>query len=288
MDIGEIRGRLDRMRDTLLRGGKFDVDWAVEALRAAREYLDVVEDDEPPVDVDDGFVILPVTRYEALREAEETLEETRFEPADGEQDEKQAPIDALTRRVNELAESNLKWARDYARLAHHVREQRAEIGRLKGVSDRPPDAANTVGTVNTVIVSHIQDLQAEIDGIKDRLDEGYGQFNKIKSRLDEQSDRLHGFIARMNRLESEFADRIDVLVGRMDATDKAVGETLSTIFDRLGAMTSRLNRLDADVMPIRRIGPGTSPEAGQRDKDTGDRPLREIKGVADGVGSTKP
>jgi predicted RNase H-like nuclease (RuvC/YqgF family) len=236
MDIGEIRGRLDRMRDTLLRGGKFDVDWAVEALRAAREYLDVVEDDEPPVDVDDGFVILPVTRYEALREAEETLEETRFEPADGEQDEKQAPIDALTRRVNELAESNLKWARDYARLAHHAREQRAEIERLgeaatAGEPQLPP-----------VLDKHLHDLQAEIDGIKDRL----------------------------------------------DAQDKAVGETLSTIFDRLGVMTARLNKLDADVMPIRRIGPGTVPEARERDKATGDRLLREIKGVADGVGSTKP
>jgi FtsZ-binding cell division protein ZapB len=280
MDIGEFRRRIVEYREGVVPRSATD--------GFLGELLEALDDDGPPVDVDDGFVILPVTRYEALREAEETLQETRFEPDDGEADEKQATIDALTRRVNELAESNLKWAREYARLAHHVREQRAEIGRLKGVSDRPPDAANTVGTVNTVIVSHIQDLQAEIDGIKDRLDEGYGQFNKIKSRLDEQSDRLHGFIARMNRLESEFADRIDVLVGRMDATDKAVGETLSTIFDRLGAMTSRLNRLDADVMPIRRIGPGTSPEAGQRDKDTGDRPLREIKGVADGVGSTKP
>jgi hypothetical protein len=168
MDIGEFRRRIVEYREGVVPRSATD--------GFLGELLEALDDDGPPVDVDDGFVILPVTRYEALREAEENL----------------------------------------------------------------------------------------------------------------QSDRLHGFIARMNRLESEFADRIDVLVGRMDATDKAVGETLSTIFDRLGAMTSRLNRLDADVMPIRRIGPGTSPEAGQRDKDTGDRPLREIKGVADGVGSTKP
>jgi hypothetical protein len=284
MELEEIRGRLDRIRETLLRGGKFDVDWAVEALSAAREYLDDAEDDGPPVDVDDGFVILPMPRYEALREAEEHLQETRFEPDD----------DGHGERTDVTLMRHLS-------AAHH------EIHRLRsGARARDVDAATPGASAarvkDEVFLKHLQDLQAEIDGIKDRLDEGCGQFNKIKDRLDtahEQSaalfcshwDRINALAARMDRmngLESEFAERVDVLAGRMDATDKAVGETLSTIFDRLGAMTARLNRLDADVMPIRRIGPGTVPEARERDEATRDRLLREIKKVADGVGSTKP
>jgi hypothetical protein len=62
--------------------------------------------------VDDGFVILPVTRYEALREAEENLQETRFEPADGEADEKQATIDALTRRLDGVCNESSAGSRD--------------------------------------------------------------------------------------------------------------------------------------------------------------------------------
>jgi hypothetical protein len=105
-----------------------------------------------------------------------------------------------------------------------------EIARLKGDARVRAEAAAPLearADPDPVLDKHLQDLQAEIDGIKDRLDEGCGQSTTSSS-------------ARR---------------------DKAVGETLSTIFDRLGAMTARLNRLDADVMPIRRIGPGTGPEA---------------------------
>jgi hypothetical protein len=220
MELEEITRQLDRLTGTFRHGGNFDAHWAAEVLSAAREYLDDADaDDGPPASVDDGFVILPVARYEALREAEEQLQEMRFEPSDGEPDDKQATID-------ELSKAHLKWREQDRRL-------REAAGPTAGhVSDE-------------VFLKHLQDLQAEIDGIKDRLDEGCGEFNKIKARLDEQSDRLHGFIARMNRLE-------------------------------------------ADVMPIRRIGPGTGPPDQQRDEATRDRLLQEIKRVAGGVESTKP
>jgi hypothetical protein len=245
MDIGEFRRRIVEYRKEVLPRGATD--------GFLGELLEALDDDGPPVDVDDGFVILPVTRYEALREAEETLQETRFEPDDDGEDEKQATIDALKRRADELAAANMNFARDYAGLAHHAREQRAEIGRLeaaaKAKSRADADAtpwASAVRVKDEVLLKHIQDLQAEIDGIKDRLDEGCGQFNKIKARLDEQSDRLHGFIARMNKIEVKTQP--------------------------IGVLRE----------------PGFGPEARERDEATRDRLLREIKRVADGVGSTKP
>jgi hypothetical protein len=244
MELEEITRQLDRLTGTFRHGGNFDAHWAAEVLSAARECLDDADaDDGPPASVDDGFVILPVARYEALREAEEQLQETRFGPTDGDGPSGQGVIDALTGECQELRKANLKWRDNFQAREAHISAQALEIGRLKGEAKVAAAAPRQVS--DEVLVKHIQDLQAEIDGIKDRLDEGCGEFNKIKARLDEQSDRLHGFIARMNRLE-------------------------------------------ADVMPIRRIGPGTGPPDQQRDEATRDRLLQEIKRVAGGVESTKP
>jgi hypothetical protein len=187
MDIGEFRRRIVEYREGVVPRSATD--------GFLGELLEALDDDGPPVDVDDGFVILPVTRYEALREAEEALQETRFEPADdGEADEA-----ALARRVDELRGINED-------LHGLLREQAAENGRLKEAAKaqageaipRPGPTAREY-TLHPVLDKHLQDLQAEIDGIKSRL----------------------------------------------DAQDKAVGEALGTIFDRLGVMTARLNKLDA-------------------------------------------
>jgi DNA repair exonuclease SbcCD ATPase subunit len=225
MELEEVRRRIDKLQEgtsswpsqvATTDGYVYDLQTVYRAICDVTKALDELESpDGPPVDVDDGFVILPMPRYEALREAEETLQETRFEPdGDDGQDEKQATIDALKRRGNELAAANMKFARDYAELAHHAREQRAEIERLEEAAKARAEAA-TAGEpqLPPVLDKHLQDLQAEIDGIKDRLDEGCGQFNKIKDRLDtahEQSaalfcshwDRINALAARMNKLEA--------------------------------------------------------------------------------------
>jgi Mg2+ and Co2+ transporter CorA len=189
MGLEKVRRRLDRMRETLLRGGKFDIDWAADSLLAAREHLEHLEDaaDEPPVSVDDGFAILPMARYEALREAEENLQETRFETAGGDEHD-----EAALRRVDELRGIN----EDLHRL---LREQAMEIGRLKTAAKVRADATNTVGTVNTVIVRHIQDLQAEIDAIKDRLDTAD---KRIGDALVNMFDRINAVVARLNKLDA--------------------------------------------------------------------------------------
>jgi chromosome segregation ATPase len=248
MELEEIKVRLDRIRDTLDRGGKFDIDWAVEVLAAAREYLDDVEDD-PPVKVDDGFVILPVTRYEALREAEENLQETRFEPADGEADEKQATIDALTRRLDGVCNESNGRLKEIERLVALVRNlhrscdeyhsrthaMQEEIGRLKGDAEVRADAAAPLRDVSgrraseEVFLKHIQDIQAEIDGIKDRLDE------------------ITQHVGAANLRWAGIKRQVDDMTPSFDAK-------LGAHWDRINAFAARLNRLEADVMPIRGTG----------------------------------
>jgi hypothetical protein len=236
-----------------------ELDEIYRDLKAILDRIETVADEpDDAVDVDDGFAILSMARYEALREAEEHLQETRFGPSDGD------PSDpnSLSRRVVRQYNLILDQAEEIDRLqveVGHLREAvmvRADAGAPLKPSDgeaaRAPDTPNTVGTVNAVVVRHIQDLQAEIGGIKDRLEEGcgefrdlYGRVSGLSARLDEQSDRLLGFIARMNKIE-------------------------------------------ADVMPIRRIGPGTGPQDQQRVEATTDRLLQEIKRVTHGVESTRP
>jgi hypothetical protein len=246
MELEEIKVRLDRIRDTLDRGGKFDIDWAVEVLAAAREYLDDVEDD-PPVKVDDGFVILPVTRYEALREAEENLQETRFEPTVSDQQDR---IDALTRLIDQLKVAIEGRDRTIAHLKEAAKV-RAEAA--------APGATASEPQLHPVLDKHLQDLQGEIDGIKDRLDEVCGQSNGISAAI-----------------------------GNLRDGDRVAGNELCRLNDRINAVAARVNRLDADIMPFRRIGPVTGPEDQRRDEATRDRMLREIKRVTGGVESTKP
>jgi hypothetical protein len=209
MDIGEFRRRIVEYRKEVVPRSATD--------GFLGELLEALDDDGPPVDVDDGFVILPVRRYEALRKAEETLQETRFEPADAPPLGKIEGLESLYNRVGEIMErldealdrgkSRTAGADCYQSLA----ALRADIrDGLKGseyavyrdavatadgeetsrrvmvdhLTRKTDEISNTIG----ILPRHLQGLQAEIEG--------------IKGRLDEQSDRLHGFIARMNKIEA--------------------------------------------------------------------------------------
>jgi hypothetical protein len=119
----------------------------------------------------EGFVVLPVGRFDELRQAEEHLEETRFEPAE------------------------------------------AAAYLQPGPTAREP-------ALHPVLDKHLQDVQAEIDGIKERLDEdrrwlenhdravarlvdGVGEDGKaFGPRLDELFDRIEGLRARLARMEA--------------------------------------------------------------------------------------
>jgi hypothetical protein len=231
MELEEIARNLEEIRLDMLRevnaferrdAGPHRVrDACVRIYAVGRMLDDLADATAPGATVEgEGFVVLPIGRFDELRQAEEHLEETRFAPSDGEADEA-----AMARRVDELRGINED-------LHGLLREQAAENGRLKaendrwrGVSDRPLEPFTpgpmTVSprVADEVLLKHIQDHQAEIEGIKDRL--------------DEQSDRINALVARMIRL-------------------------------------------DADIMPIRQIGPGTGPEARQRDEATKARLLQEV------------
>jgi chromosome segregation ATPase len=216
MELDTIKSGIDRMMGTFLRGGEFDVHWACEILSAARKYIDEPPGaDDPPVSADDDFAILSMPRYEALREAEENLQKMRFEPTDDDEDEKQATIDALTRRLDGVCNESNARLKEIERLVALVRNLHGscdeyqsrthalqeEIGRLKGAAKEEIRHLREAAKVRAdeVFLKHVQDLQSEVDGIKDRL----------------------------------------------DAQDRAVGEKFGTIFDRLGAFAGRMNQLKA-------------------------------------------
>jgi chaperonin cofactor prefoldin len=269
MGLDEVRRRIDKLQEgtsgwpsqvATTDGYVYDLQTVYRAICDVTKALDELEEvDDPPVNVDDGFAILPMARYEALREAEENLQETRFEPADGEADEKQATIDALTRRLDGLAESNRRLVEGLDGRGRYIHEQAAEIGLLKEAAKVRAEATAPGPTapepqLHPVLDKHLQDIQAEIDAIKGRLDEGCGQSNKIEVRLGE----------------------VEHLVGSTNVATP-------NLRDRINAFAARMNRLEADVMPFRRIGPGTGPRDRQRDEATRDRLLQEIKRVAGGV-----
>jgi chaperonin cofactor prefoldin len=244
MRLDEVRRRIDKLQEgtsswpsqvATTDGYVYDLQTVYRAICDVTKALDELEEvDDPPVNVDDGFAILPMARYEALREAEENLQETRFEPADGEADEKQATIDALTRRLDELAESNRRLVRALDGRGRYIHEQAAEIGLLREAAKVRAEATAPGPTarepaLHPVLDKHLKDLQAEIGGIK---------------------DRINAFAARMNRLE-------------------------------------------ADVMPFRRIGPLRDPVLGPDARKTVEeaksRLLEEALGRgAGGVESSKP
>jgi chaperonin cofactor prefoldin len=307
MRLDEVRRRIDKLQEgtsswpsqvATTDGYVYDLQTVYRAICDVTKALDELEEvDDPPVNVDDGFAILPMARYEALREAEENLQETRFEPADGEADEA-----ALARRVDELRRINED-------LHGLLREQAVEVGRLREAAKVRAEAAAPLRTAegdeemsrrvdhlmrktdvlsNTdgVHMRHLQDLQAEIGGIKDRaeasekhrqkyvdavrnrMDELYAEFRKVNGRLDEGCGQFNG---------------ISAAIGNLRDGAKVAGNELCRLNDRINAVAARVNRLDADVMPIRRIGPGTGPEDQQRDEATRGRLLQEIERAAGGV-----
>jgi hypothetical protein len=207
-----------------------------EIYRDLRSILDRIET-VAVADADDGFAILSMPRYEALREAEEQLQEPRFEPADDDEDEKQATIDALTRRVNELAESNARGLQALNGRGRYIHEQAAEIARLREDAKVRSEAAAPPGPEAP--------RDDEDPARRIVLGDLVGHLTRRTDHLMQKTDQLSNtdgvFLKHLQDLQSE----IEGIKGRLDAQDKAVGEKLGTIFDRLGAFAGRMNQLKA-------------------------------------------
>jgi hypothetical protein len=198
MELEEIARSLEEIRLDMLREvNAFErrdagPHWLKDRVHAAcvriyavgRMLDDLADATAPGATVEgEGFVVLPIGRFDELREAEETLQETRFAPANGEHDDvpRDRVISGLECEIERLNE---------------------KIGRLRGDAKVRAEAAAPPRVSDEVLLKHIQDHQAEIDGIKDRLDEGCGEFRKLSSRIDVCSDRMGTLSGRMNRLEA--------------------------------------------------------------------------------------
>jgi ElaB/YqjD/DUF883 family membrane-anchored ribosome-binding protein len=231
MDIEEIGAYLKTNVDLLLGTVPRSPSWQVRnnliilSDRIRREGVDVVEDDEPPVSVDDGFAILPMERYEALRQAEENLQETRF--------------DGVSKT----------WYEAFEAERAKVRAMKEEIGRLKEAAAplKPAGLGTTAGEpqFHPVLDKHLQDLQAEIDAIKDRLDELVNNLGAANLRYGHIKNRLDETMPSVDAKLDALGDRINAVAARLDAAGPAVGDSIGAIFDRMGALTARLNKLDA-------------------------------------------
>lgn len=179
-----------------------------------------------------GFVCLPIGAHDRLRAAAERAEEAEA-------------------RLLACEQSLLVQLDEKGLLDMRLRDARATIKRL--TAERPDPTRFPINpepgregdriepftpgpmhvtprtTPDPVVHQHLRDLQGEVDGLKDRLEEGCrqhqglnarlaaledvggfpvgGEFAEFKRRLDEQSDRLHAFGARMNKAEAQMKPR---------------------------------------------------------------------------------
>lgn len=212
------------------------------------EELDLESD--PPAGP--GFVCLPIEAHDRLRATAERAEEAEARAREPEK------LTGREHRRANRAEAKPAGRQEWSEVGPEERKRAAAEWRLQcdleKLREERPDPARfpiapppgregdriepyTMGPMHVatrimadpVVHNHLRDLQGEIDGLKDRLEEicrqhqglnarlaaledvgGFpvgDEFAAFKTRLDDLSDRLHALVARMNKAEAQMKPR---------------------------------------------------------------------------------